>query len=162
MILFSMVGVLIIGMFIVPPGSDAFIGFVVFASMCSIITLAVNAAIYCEQVNNIENIEEAIAKEVIYKEKATVLTAEFKLWLGEKYPEIEKSIFSDLIPSSVSVFAVSFPEIKSSGTIMLLVNKINALQISIYAQKLNVERFKRNIRVNKRNPWVIRKMMPIK
>ena len=127
----------------------------------AIIGLIKHACLYHDQINNIERIKECEAREKIYKEKAEALTGEFKLWLGEKYPEIEKGIFKDLIPAKVSILAVSFPEIRSSETINNLISHINKLQGSIYSEKLDTESYRRRIRVIKRNPWVIRKIMPI-
>lgn len=126
----------------------------------SIVNLIANACMYFEQVIRIEGIKESEAREVIYKEKAESLTGEFKLWLGEKYPEIEKGIFKCLIPTDISMVATVFPEIKLSETITNLVSRINELQGRIYSEKLEIERYKKGIRIAKRNPWIIRKIIP--
>lgn len=161
MILFSMVGVFVISLFVAPYKSDMFFVFLLFSVLASIIALAANACIYFEQVTRIESIEESKAREDIYKEKAEVLTGEFKVWLGEKYPDIEKGIFKNLMPVNISMVATVFPEIKSSETIMNLVSRINEMQNKIYSEKLTIEKYKKGIRITKRNPWIIRRMIPI-
>jgi len=160
MILFSILGVLIIGAAVVPYESSAFIALTLLTIIAAIACLITHAAIYWNQINSIECIKECEAGEAIYKEQAEVLTGEFKLWLGEKYPDIERGIFKDLISENITIFAAKFPEIKSSETIMDLVSRINGLQNNVYSKKLNIERHRKKIRVAKRNPWIIRKIIP--
>jgi len=155
-----MLGVFIISLFIAPYGSEGFCVLIGLSVAMTIIGFVVHAVVYCEQINSIESIKECEAREKIYKKKAEALTGEFKVWLGEKYPDIEKEIFKELIPAKVSILAVSFPEIKSSETMMDLVSRINKLQGDVYSEKLNIERYRKQIRVAKRNPWVIRGTVP--
>lgn len=161
MILLGILGAIVIGMLVAPYKSDMFFVFLLFSVITSIINLVSNACMYFEQVVRIEGIEESKAREIIYKEKAVMLTDEFKIWLGEKYPDIERNIFKTLIPTNVSIVATSFPEIKSSEVIMDLVSRINELQSKIYSEKLMIEKYRKGIRIAKRNPWIIKKMIPI-
>ena len=111
--------------------------------------------------NDIESIKKYQDDKKVYIKKAKALTSEFKLYLASTYPDIEKEIFSKLIPEKVGIFAASFPQIKSSETITKLVSMINDLQSNIYTQELNINRIKRNIRARLRNylnfPWVLPK-----
>lgn len=162
MIMLGIMGILVIGLFLTPFRSDGFYIILAGVIVGGVISFIANAAIYYGQVEKIEKIEEAEARGNIFREKAKALTEEFKHWLGDKYPDAEKEIFKNLIPENVAMFAVRFPEIKSSETIEDLVSRINGLQNDVYDEKLNIEEYKREIRVNKRNPWVIRSLIPIK
>ena len=110
MILLSILGVLVVGTFVIPPyGSEGFFVLGGLSVAVAIIGLITQACFYHDQIDSIERVKECEEREKIHKEKAEALTGEFKLWLGEKYPEIEKGIFKDLIPAKVSILAVSFP-----------------------------------------------------
>ena len=160
MILLSILGVLIISLFVAPYASEGFFVLFAFSIAATLANLIANAAMYVQQVDYIERIPEAEARQAIFVEKAKALTEEFKIWLGEKYPDFEKELFKNLIPQNVAVFAVQFPEIKSSETITKLVSKINSLQSDIYNERLSIERYRRHIRIIKRNPFIITKIMP--
>ncbi len=162
MILLFILGALIIGSFIAPYNSDGFWIFLVFSIIGAIVNLVANAAMYLGQVENIEKIPEAEARQAIFVEKANALTGEFKMWLGKEYPDVEKEIFKSLTPATISIFAAKFPEIKSSETIMNLVSRISDLQSSIYREKLDIEGSKRRIRITKRNPFILNRIIPIK
>ena len=110
---------------------------------------------YC-QANDIEEIEQQKQDQKIYKTRNDELLGEFKLYLAEMYPEIEKGIFSTITPTNVTAFMIKYPEMKSSETITKLVNLINNLKSQYYQCDLTTNNLQKRIRVRRKtiSMWV--------
>jgi hypothetical protein len=128
---------------------------VVFLVLCFSTTIG-----YYNQIYDLENIKQIDAVTVILKQKADNLTAEFVTYLSEQYPDLEKEIFKSISPDKVGLYLASYPQIKSSETIMGLVDMINKLQKDYYDQRLLKEVTLRDIRVRLRNPCIITAIIP--
>lgn len=114
------------------------------------------------QIRDLENIEKFTNCELIYKDKATELTAEFSKYLAQAYPEHEKAIFDSISPNDVEIYLVKYPELRSSDTILALTAEINQLQSDTYDQRLKKEEAKADIRIRLRNPWLMNFVIPDK
>jgi len=158
-VIFLLVG--LIGMFFATSGSDVFCAFTACSVISFIVTLIVNGVGRYMQVDNIESIIEHEKVKVILERKAERLVEDCTLWLGEKYPDIEKGIFDKLTPDTISMFAVHYPEIQSAKVLTDLANKIVNLKSQAYREEANIEMYKKMVRVGKRNPWFIPWFIPI-
>jgi len=113
-----------------------------------------------DQVQDFENIKKAAKVENIYSEKASVLTAEFTKHLAEAYPSHEKDVFSKIGPEQVAIYFAKYPELKASETLLELVKNINALQSSVYGQRIEAEELLATTRTRLRDPWLFKFMIP--
>ena len=116
--------------------------------------------VYPAQINDFEEIRKFRAIEKIYTEKAENLTAEFKLYLANQYPDHEIKIFNKVKPANVSQYLALYPQIRSSETITLLVKNINELQNDIYNQQIKIVEYMKRVRFRKINPWNIKGLVP--
>ncbi|MFH1667393.1 MAG: hypothetical protein ABH884_00010 [Candidatus Komeilibacteria bacterium] len=96
----------------------------------------------------------------IYQKKARDLTTEFASYLAERYPEIEKKIFESLSPDKIDFYIATYPQIKSSDTIMDLVKRIDQLQSDVYEQDKKIAEKKAEILYRKLSSWNIRSLIP--
>lgn len=117
-------------------------------------------ASYYGQINDIESLKQIDSVSIILKQKSDNLTAEFAGYLAKQYPELEKEIFKSISPDKVNAYLAAYPQIKSSETLMGLVNLINKLQGDYYDQKLKREETLKNIRVRLRDPMIITWVIP--
>jgi len=118
-----------------------------FASIFATVDYYVSQRKDFEELKKVENVE------IIYKKKAVVLTESFTAHLSGAYPDFEKGIFEEIKPNNVSVYLVKYPELKSSQTLMLLVEKINKLQDDRYDQQINKEKILKRLRFRTKNIW---------
>lgn len=120
----------------------------------------VSALAWSEQISDEENVIKYRQIEQIYQSKAEALTAEFAQYLASEYPEYEKNIFDKISPGTVGMYFVKYPELRSSETIVVLVEHINELQSDVYAQQVSVAKVEKDIRYRQRNPWLLQSMIP--
>ncbi len=123
----------------------------------SLITLTAG---YIVQVNSVEDINRFKSNEVVYEKKADDLTETFKLYLGQIYPDLEKSIFKDISPANADIYLVQYPELKSSNTIIELVTQIKRLRSAIYDQEIKINKSQKDINSRKRNPLYLTWLLP--
>lgn len=134
----------------------------------AVIYLITNIGVFCsavhKQINDIEEIGEKKGTKLIYEKQRDELISQATLYLGEKYPEHEKELFK-LIAEKNSEAVVNllgaFPEIKTADMLKTLVGKIEKLHGNVYYQDTEIEKLKRKIRVRKRNPYMIKYLLPI-
>jgi len=108
------------------------IEFLIGAGVLTAILILINCVYrYC-QIEDLTNIKALGSKKIIYQKMADTQLAEFKNYLGEVYPNIEKEIFNSLSPENVTAYAIRYPEIKSNETIMELVKLINQKITQVY------------------------------
>ena len=98
-----------------------------------------------------ENIRAKLKIVIIYEQKQTELLSQFKLYLFEKYPEFEERINS--ISAGNADIILKYPEIKSSKTIIKLVDEMNNLASNIYSEKISIENECATIRYMLKNKW---------
>ena len=127
--------------------------FLVIFLLGSFASIFATADYYIDQRRDFEEFKKVENVEIIYKKKAEVLTESFTAHLSGAYPDFEKGIFEEIKPNNVSVYLVKYPELKSSQTLMLLVEKINKLQDDIYDQQINKEKILKRIRFRTKNIW---------
>ena len=96
---------------------------------------------------------------VILKERAEKLTLEFKVHLAS-YPDIEKEIFDKISPNTASIYAVQYPELKSSAVLMYLAKTISSLQTEVYNKRIDKEIVLARIRFRPVNPWILPFFVP--
>lgn len=111
---------------------------------------------YDQQIKRFEDIRGYLKKIVLYQEKQKNLIDEFKVYLAEKYPELEKEVFKMISSSSSDIHVMlSYPEIKSSETLMELVSQINKQASEVYNRREYVENLCVEVRHYSKNNWFI-------
>jgi len=132
---------------------DAYETFFVIFLLASLVSIFGTGGTYVIQRKDFEEATKTIKVQEIYKIKATELTKTFSGYLAKKYPDFEKDIFDKIKPGDIPIYMVQYPELKSSETIMLLVEKINQLQNDMYDQQVEREQVLKRIRFRTRNIW---------
>lgn len=115
------------------------------------------------QIEDIEKIEESRNNKTIYEGQRDELISQVTLYLGEKYPEHEKELFrliAEKNSEAVVTLLGAFPEIKSADVLKKLVSDVQKLHGYVYGQDIKIEKLKRQIRVRKRNPYILRCFLP--
>jgi hypothetical protein len=136
------------------------IAFLCFSGLWFIVSSINNFYCYAEQQKKFEELRASLKKISILKEKSEKILAEFKLYLGEKYPELEKQIFSDISNSAKDsdkwgMFVTKYPKIQSSKTFNYLVSEMDSLISEIYKLKMEIENDCSSIRFFIKNKWFI-------
>lgn len=131
----------------------AFIGAAVFL-IIAVITQAAHGYGHEDDMNHIWEKREYMD---IQKRKSVELLDEFKLYLADMYPKIEKEILKSMKPGNVSAYMIKYPELKSSKTICKLVDLINANISKIYDYETGITSYVRCIknRIYTAQVWVI-------
>jgi hypothetical protein len=80
---------------------------------------------------NAEQIQACVEKDVLYADQAENLTEKFRAELL-KYPEVEREIFESISPSNFSLYAVRYPELRSSEVLRDLADKVSGLWGRVY------------------------------
>jgi len=113
-----------------------------------------NLVCYTSQIEKFEDIRGSLKKLDITKEKQTHLMSEFKLYLADKYPELEKEIFHLITESKSDIHVIlNYPELKSSETLLSLVDQINKLANEVYSYKYSLESEYSKVRFYNLNMW---------
>jgi hypothetical protein len=144
-------------------GSDWTAFFYVMVTCVSVIVFILfvrNLNVVSSQIDDMESIVMVDEQTEILNRKANELMGEFKLHLGETYPNLEKDIFSKISPESLSVYMVQYPQLRSSETIIELVKQINSLKSNVYDMEMRRAEFKKEIRYRLRSPWNISWFVP--
>jgi len=118
-----------------------------------LISIFGTGGMYVEQKRDFEEVTKTIKVEKIYKTKAIELTSTFSSYLSKQYPNFEKDIFDKIKPETIPIYLVQYPDLKSSETIMLLVEKINKLQNDTYDQQIEREKILKRVRFRTKNIW---------
>jgi hypothetical protein len=139
-------------------GDDDFICITIFCSIAGLIFLTItfisSMVAYSDQLSDIEDLQKIDKTRAILQDKSNVLTTQFAKYLAELYPNQEKDIFNKISPKDVSIYLVKYPEIKSADTIIKLVDQINQLQSSVYAQDIQKQELLKDMRYRQVNPWI--------
>ena len=144
---------------IIIPDQEANIAGIVVLSLAFVWVMSAlinNFALYNNQLNRFEVLRAEIKQVVIYKNMQTELLKEFKNYLGEKYPELEKGIFDSITGEQSDVRVIlKYPEIKSSKTLTKLTIEINNLAQKVYDQQVEIENKCARIRYFAKGKWEI-------
>lgn len=121
-----------------------------------IVTFISDLAYYSSQLLRFEDVRKCLKKIDVYKKKQKELLAEFKLYLGEKYPDLEKQIFDNINKTESELHVVlKYPELKASKTLLKLADKINNLASKVYSIMDEIESICKWIRYYKDGKWEI-------
>jgi len=160
--MFNLICVLVIallgcvGFFINIPEAPHVFGYVFFvvSGVWMIASFFNNLSKYNVMLEKFEDVRASLKNLDITIEKRNVLLSEFKLYLADKYPEHEKEIFKLITETNTDVHVIlKYPEIKSSETIMELVQLIEQSNREVYDYKYSLERDYAKIRFYKNNLW---------
>jgi hypothetical protein len=115
---------------------------------------------YSGQLKRFENLKSSLKKINVLEEKSTRLMEEFKSYLGNIYPELEKEIFSNISGSNdlkssdkLKIIVTKYPEIKSSKVLLKLAKRIESLLKDIYDLKIYIEEQCSDIRYYASGKW---------
>jgi len=110
--------------------------------------------LYSEQVRRFENLRASIKQLAQHREMTKDLLKEFKLYLVEKFPELEMKFFQNFKDSESDMRVIlAYPEFKTHKTITQMVDKINNLTKETYTQLYRIENDCASIRYNKASKW---------
>lgn len=113
-----------------------------------------NLICYTAQVERFEKIRAGLKRLEISKEKQNNLISEFKIYLADKYPDLEKEIFKLITESKSDVHMIlNYPELKSSDTLLALVSQINKLAEEVYNSRHQLEYEYSYVRFYNANQW---------
>jgi hypothetical protein len=117
-------------------------------------SLISNFVYYSEQTNRFEQLHSSLNNLSRYKANHLKLIEDFKTYLGEKYPELEKELFKNIFSNSSDTnILLKYPEIKSSKTLMKLVDKINSEVSYLNSLQNEIEYSCAKIRYYKNSKW---------
>lgn len=116
----------------------------------SFITTFIN---YTDQLHRFEYFRSAIKKIEIQVEMKEQLLRDFKMYLGDKFPELEKQYFNNITSKLDNTIILKFPELQSSDTMMELVNHINNITHGVTSMYRDLEDSAAQIRYYKTGKW---------
>jgi hypothetical protein len=117
-------------------------------------SFANNLLYYTDQIKRFEGIRRDLKRVGLCMTKQADLLSEFKIYLADKYPELEKEIFKLITESQSDVHMIlSYPELKSSETLLKLVKQINKLAEEVYTGKSSLEFEYAEVRFYNKNMW---------
>jgi hypothetical protein len=113
-----------------------------------------NLSCYNDQIEKFEDIRKGLKRVALSIEKQGNLISEFKLYLADKYPELEKEIYRLITESKSDVHIIlNYPELKSSETLLMLTKQINDLAEEVYKGKSDLEYEYAKVRFFNKNMW---------
>jgi hypothetical protein len=113
-----------------------------------------NLVHYDDQLQRFESLRGYLKQTKVYDKIQQGLIIDLKLYLGEKYPDIEKELFTKISESNVNTI-LAYPEIKSSDTIKELLSGINKIKHSIYQQQQDMINKGSDILYHNASKWEI-------
>jgi hypothetical protein len=114
---------------------------------------------YTHQIGAFEKLKEQQNIVGLYESKAKSLTMQFAKYLLP-YQDYEKSIYDKISPDNIDIYMAKYPELRTSDTIIALVDNIHGLQTEVYDAKITIERIKRKMRYRKVDPWAVTYFIP--
>jgi hypothetical protein len=122
-----------------------------------LIFIIVNLAVYSSQLNRFEQIHRIQQEYIILTEKYSELSETFIGFLGEKYLEHEKKVFTDISSkkeTKLAAILIQYPELRSAETFIELTKKIHQITDEVYFKRLILEEIYRSIRYREISPWI--------
>jgi len=124
------------------------------SSVWFISSLISNFTYYSSQMYRFEQLHSSLNNLSRYKAVQLKMIEEFKNYLGEKYPELEKELFKDISDNSSDIHIVlKYPEIQSSKTLLKLTDNINEQVQKTYSLQSDIEHSCACIRYYKSSKW---------
>jgi hypothetical protein len=123
------------------------------------VSTIINYANYSTQLGAYEDARTFKQEIRILEVRKDTLTKEFTKHLATEYPAIEKEIFGKLKPGenfNMNI-VLNYPEIKSSKTLIKLVDEIKEISDNMYNKQLEAQKLYKEIRYRKVNPWILLK-----
>lgn len=123
-----------------------------------IIALFVNLGNYSAQKKRFETIRQEQQNLKILEARFIDLKAEFTKNLGEKYPDLEKSVFAKMGPEDadqLKMYFVKYPELQSATTLNYLVEQIKTIADDWYNQQQKLQELYAKARYKKVSPWLL-------
>ena len=114
------------------------VGFLIGIVVLLVIFMVVNYTFRSGQVWDLSQIDTHREKIELYKKQREELIPEFRKYLAEVYPQIEKDLFASMSPSKESdlrIYMAKYPEIQSNQTINRLVDELSRCSNKIIAQE---------------------------
>ena len=124
------------------------------------VMLVINTGInYGDQIESFEMLEEQQNVIGLYESKSQHISNQFVKYLTA-YPEFEAGIYDKISPENIDIYMVKYPELKSSETVIALVDNIHVLQTEVYDAKIKIEKIKRDIRYRQVSAWNVNFVIP--
>ncbi len=121
----------------------------VFSIVFGLCILISNIIAYTHQINDITELKVIEERRIILKDRAESLSTELNNILG-KYVTHEGDVFNKLTITDVNLYAVKYPELKSSKLFSEYAGDYKSLYDKIYRLDLNEITLKRNLERRKR------------
>jgi len=115
-----------------------------------IITFIVQVMCYYNHVEDIETIYKYRKYIDIYKEQANEVLAEIKIYMIDKFPELELSIFEKITSQTVDILAVRYPDLKSDKVFKKYIDSYIDFKSNIYSYKREIKDHEKSLRVRKK------------
>lgn len=125
---------------------------------CFFLGLIVNLSCYSNQKNRFETIRKEQQNQKILEVRFIDLKAEFTKNLGEKYPDLEKSVFEKMGPEDagqLKMYFVKYPELKSATTLNYLVDQIKLIADDWYSKQQALQGLYATARYKRISPWLL-------
>jgi len=126
-----------------------------------VISLFINFSNYSKQISSFEKARNVKKQIDILQTRYDDLYKSFTMHLSEEYPALEKEIFKELSLGSATpslyILATKYPELKSSVTLMKLVDETKLIADDMYNKKLEAQGIYEKIRFRSNNPWILMK-----
>jgi 23S rRNA A2030 N6-methylase RlmJ len=119
-----------------------------------------HSARWTEQVDNQEQLVQMQEVLKISQQRASYLLVQFKQYLAHDYPNLEKSVFAAISPSTVAVYMVKYPPLKSADTIQKLVDEIKNVSQSYYNAQVEMAKIRKEMRARGRSILYVNAWLP--
>jgi hypothetical protein len=111
---------------------------------------------YSDQVYRFEKLHSKLNNLKRFKGKQLELITEFKFYLGEKFPELEKELHQNISKNSSDISIIlNYPEIKSSELLVKLTKEIGESIKNVYDIERGIENDCADIRYYRNGKWEI-------
>lgn len=111
---------------------------------------------YSMQLHRFEMLHSKLNNLKRFKGIQIELIKEFKFYLGEKFPELEKELHKNISSNSSDISIIlKYPEIKSSDVLVKLTKEIGESIKNVYEHEKDIEYDCAQIRYHKNGKWEI-------
>lgn len=119
----------------------------------TLVTIITTFATYSSQLDRFEKLRSIIQDRNSYDEMQKSLLIEFKLYLGQKFPELEERILKTFNMGGDVNLIMNYPEIKSTKALITLVEKINRCKNELYSYERKIHEKSATIRYYSNGKW---------
>lgn len=142
----------------IPVEEVNFIGYVLFSlSVVWLIASSINClSSFSSQLHRFEKLHSKLNNLKRYKGIQLELVKEFKFYLGEKFPDLEKELYKNITSNLSDInIVLKYPEIKSSDVLVKLTKEISESIRTVYELEKRIEEDCADIRYYKNGKWEI-------